>query len=157
MLIYMCLMRVIRKNVSGNKTRIFGMHQIKPKHVKLKLELFFSWQFWNFIFLVFFRLKFWENVVINLCPPGVIIKTVSSNQKRIFRLHQIRPKEVKFKFKLIFYDIFIFIFWAFFRLIFLENMAIYLCLLRVNRKTVSGNKKEMRINQKRTKEVKLKH
>ena len=46
---------------------------------------------------------------------------------------------------------------AFFRLNFLENMAIYLCLLRVNIKIVSGNKKEIRINQKRPKEVSLKH
>ena len=40
MLIDMCLMGVIRKIVSGNKKRIFGMHEIKPKQVKLKLELF---------------------------------------------------------------------------------------------------------------------
>ena len=113
--IFMCLPVKIKKRISG-------MHKRRPKQVKLKLELFLR-QFWNFIFLAFFRLKFWEKMVINLflpgvikkiesrkyenmviylCLPGVIRKNVSGNQKRRFRIHQIRPKEVKFKFELFF-------------------------------------------------------
>ena len=35
----MFLLEVFSKNVSENKKRIFGMHQRRPKQVKLKLEL----------------------------------------------------------------------------------------------------------------------
>ena len=43
-------------------------------------------------------------MLIYMCVPGVIRKTVSGNLKRIFRLYQIGPKEFKLKFELFFYD-----------------------------------------------------
>ena len=122
---------LLEKTLRGWKKGISGMHQIRQKQVKLKLIFYDSCEISDFP--AFFRLKFWENMAIYLCFPGVIRKTVCGNQKRIFRMHQIRPKETR-NLNYFLWQFWNFIFFGPFQVNILRIMVIYLCLPGVFRK-----------------------